>query len=535
MAASKMIRGTMILTVAAVVSRFLGIFFMVPYYWLTGAEGSYLYANAYTLYAIMLSISTLGLPLAVSKFVSKYNTLGDYESGRRLLKSGIVLMLAAGFAGFLILFLGAPALADAYGIPASNFDHIVLMIRAVSIAITIVPLMSLLRGYFQGFQSMGPTAVSQVVEQVVRVAFILVSSFVVMNVLHGSVVTAAALATFAAFIGAVAGLYVVLHYWVTRHRKIAALAEKSGTTQRYRMSLWSMYKELITYAAPFVAVGIAMQAYQLIDQMMAFHYLPYSENVKDVIVGDLTMNDQKLVLIPVTLATSLAVSAVPAIIASFAKNDLRAVHEKITQAFELVLFLTVPAAVGLSMLGYMVHGFLYTVDPQALAIGGKILRWYAPTALLFALFQVGASILQGINRQFVTLVALGAGILLKILLNPISMKLFGMIGSIIATDIGYTVSIIMIFIAIRKTTDYHFSLLGQQIVHILAYTGIMALIIKIIFILTGGAIPSSRLPALAITLLTVLIGAVVYLSLARWTGLLRRVLGGTRLSIRKRS
>jgi hypothetical protein len=114
------------------------------------------------------------------------------------------------------------------------------------------------------------------------------------------------------------------------------------------------------------------------------------------------------------------------------------------------------------------------------------------------------------------------------------MKLFGMIGSIIATDIGYTVSIIMIFIAIRKTTDYQFSLLGQQIVHILAYTGIMALIIKIIFMLTGGAIPGGRLPALMITLLAVLIGAAVYLTLAKWTGLLRRISGGTRLSVRKR-
>lgn len=525
----------MILTVAAVVSRLLGILFIIPFYWLTGEEGSYLYANAYTLYVIMLSISTLGLPLAVSKFVSKYNTLGDYESGKRLLKSGTVIMILTGLTGFLILFIGAPGLTALYGIPAKNYDNVVLMTRVVSIAITVVPLLSLLRGYFQGFQSMGPTAVSQVAEQVMRVAFILISSFIVMKVVHGSVVTASALATFAAFIGAVAGLYVMLHFWALRHDKIAEMTRKASRPHRYRMPFLSMYKELLTYAVPFVAVGIAMQAYELIDQMMASHYLPYSNQDKIAIIGDLTMNDQKLVLIPVTLATSLAVSAVPAIIASFAKKDQQAVHEKITQAFELVLFLTVPAAIGLSMLGYMVHGFLYTVDPGLLEIGGRILRWYAPTALLFALFQVGASILQGINRQVVTIAALVAGIVLKIVLNPVSMQLFGMVGPVIATDIGYTASIVTIFIAIRKATNYSFSLLGQQVVHIFAYTAVMALIIKLIFMMTGGFFPHSRIMALLITLLAILFGAAAYLALAKWTGLLRRILGGTRFPVRKRS
>lgn len=525
----------MILTIAAVISRLMGVLFIIPFYWLTGEDGAYLYANAYTIYVIMLSISTLGLPLAVSKFISKYNALGEYESGRRLLKSGIIVMLITGVTGFLFLFLSAPALAEAYGIPAENFENVVLMTRVVSIAIMIVPLLSLLRGYFQGFQSMGPTAVSQVVEQVMRVTFILASSFLVMRVFNGSVVTAAALATFAAFIGAVAGLYVMLRYWVLRHRKITEMTKEAHVHGSYRMPFRTMYKELLTYAVPFVAVGIAMQAYELVDQMMAAHFLPYSYRAKITIIGDLTMNDQKLVLIPVTLATSLAISAVPAIIASFAKKDQNDVHEKITQAFKLVLFLTAPAAVGLSMLGYMVHGFLYTTEPDLLAIGGRILRWYAPTALLFALFQVGASILQGINRQMITLSALIAGILLKICLNPVFMGLFGMVGPIIATDIGYLTSIVTIFIAIRKATNYPFSLLGRQVLHIALCTGVMALAIKIIFMMTGGYFPSGRIPALLVTILAVLVGAAIYLSLTKLTGRLHHAVRSSYLKSHKRS
>ncbi|WP_241654694.1 putative polysaccharide biosynthesis protein [Sporolactobacillus shoreae] len=526
--ASKMIRGTMILTVAAFFSRFLGILFVIPYYWLTGEQGSFLYQYAYTPYAIMLSVSTLGLPLAVSKFVSKYNSMGDYESGRRLLKSGFLVMLATGIVGFLILFLGAPGITSLMHIPKEEYGNVVLVIRVVSIAIIIVPVMSLMRGYFQGFQSMGPTAVSQVVEQVVRVGFILIGAFIVVKVAHGSVVTAAALATFAAFVGAVGGLYVMLHYWVLRRVKIMKTSNKSRPERRYRMSFVTMYKELITYAVPFVAVGIAMQVYQLIDQSMAFYYLNYVDEIKEAIITDLTMNDQKLVIIPVTLATSLAVSAVPAIIVSFSKGDMRAVNEKITQAFELVLFLTIPAAVGLSVLGYMVHGLLYTVSPDLLKIGGRVLSWYAPTALFFALFQVGASILQGINRQLVTIIALGSGILFKILLNPLSMKLFGMVGPVIATDIGYLISILIIVFAIRKATDYRFSMIAQQLIHILFYTGIMVLVIELIFFVSGGNFPHSRGKAFIVIILSVTIGAAVYLLLAKWTGLLRRVMGRSR-------
>ncbi|MFX3618116.1 MAG: oligosaccharide flippase family protein [Sporolactobacillus sp.] len=530
MTASKMIRGTMILTVATFFAKFLGIFFVIPYNAMTGNEGTYLYTMSYTPYSIILSISTMGLPLAVSKFVSKYNALGDYDSGRRLFRTGIVLMSLTGLVGFMVVFFGSPWFVTLYNIPASNYANVVLVMRVCSIAILIVPVMSLMRGYFQGFQSMGPTAVSQVLEQVGRVGFILVSSFIIIKVMNGSVVTAAVFATFAAFIGAVAGLYVMLHYWVKRRpyiKKMEAL-QKDGQ-QRYKMRLGPMYKELISYAIPFVGVGIAMQLYQLLDQVMAFHYLEYSKQISTVIVTDLTMNDQKMVMIPVTLATSLAVSAVPAIIVSYTKGDLRGVNHKITEALQLVLFLTVPAAMGMSELGYMVHGLLYNVAPgDHLEIGGSILTWYSPSAIFFSLFQVGASILQGINHQRVTLVALGVGVLAKVLTNPISMKLFGMVGPIIATDLGYLISLVIILVAVRKATDYRFSLISSQFIHIIVYTAVMMLAIRLIFFFFGGAIPHSRWSALPVITISVIVGALIYLLLAKWTGLLRKIMGRTR-------
>lgn len=528
MSASKMIRGTMILTVATFFAKFLGIFFVIPYQAMAGNEGTYLYTVAYTPYSIILSISTMGLPLAVSKFVSKYNALGDYDSGRRLFRSGILLMSLTGLVGFFIMFLGAPQFVALSNVTANNFDNVVLVMRVCAISILIVPVMSLMRGYFQGFQSMGPTAVSQVIEQIGRVGFILVSSFLILKIWKGSVVSAAVFATFAAFIGAVAGLYVMLRYWVKRRASIKKMEEvHRNRPHRYQMPLGTMYKELIAYAIPFVGVGIAMQVYQLLDQMMANHYLT-NGNLRDIIVSDLTMSDQKMVMIPVTVATSLAVSAVPAVIISYTKGDLRDVNDKITEALQLVIFLTVPAAVGLSALGYQVHGLLYGITANDYpAIGGSILTWYALTAILFSLFQVGASILQGINHQRVTLIALGFGVLVKLLTNPIGMKLFGGVGAVLATDLGYLISILIIMVAIRKATGYAFISVANQCVHIIVYTLIMFLVIWLILLPFGGSgVPHSRILAAVAVTLSVIAGAIVYLALARYTGLLRKVLGG---------
>jgi len=259
--------------------------------------------------------------------------------------------------------------------------------------------------------------------------------------------------------------------------------------------------------------------------MTIYHFLHYSSGTMTTIVADLMMNDQKVVMIPVSLATALAVSVVPALIVSYAKEDRAELHNKITQALQFVLFLTVPAAAGLSILGYMVHGMMYGVDHSELSIGGYILRWYGPTALFFALFSVTASILQGINRQRVTLISLFVGVLIKIILNPICMWLFGMIGPIIATNIGYMASIVINFMAIKRETDYKLEMVAKQSVHVVVYTFIMLIVIKLIFIIGGGSFPHRRVTAVFLSFLSVIVGGGIYLLIANWTGLLRRVIG----------
>ncbi len=147
------------------------------------------------------------------------------------------------------------------------------VIRAVSFALLIIPVMSLLRGFFQGYNSMGPSAVSQVLEQVVRIMFLLAGTFIVMYVLDGNVVTAISIATFSAFVGAFASLLLLLWYFYKRKPGLdRMLLEDRGTV---KISIPTLYKDIILSAIPFIIVGSATSLYQLIDQFTLGRVLEY--------------------------------------------------------------------------------------------------------------------------------------------------------------------------------------------------------------------------------------------------------------------
>lgn len=531
MSGSRLVKGTMILSAAVFLSKMLGLVFVIPFNALVGTRGGALYGYAYTPYTILLSIATLGVPLAVSKFVAKYNALGDYHTGRRLFRSGLVLMTISGIIFFILLYVAAPFISPLFigkGKSGNTIEDATLVIRIVSTALIIIPAMSLIRGYFQGFESMGPTASSQLVEQIVRVGFILIGAYFVRSVMHGSITAAVAVATFGAFVGGLGGLVVLIRYWMKRKHHLDRMLNES--TVNHNIPLIEMYKELIAYAIPFVAVGLAMSLYQLVDQFTINHFLRayhhYTKSKAEDVFGILNMYAQKLIMIPVSLSTSIALTVVPLITRSFAENRLEGLHKNITQSLQLVLFLTVPAAIGLSMLGYVVYGMLYGVsDSNILYLGGHILRWYSLSAILFALFSVTAAILQGINRQKVTVFSLGVGILLKMLLNPICIKLFADMGPIVATNIGYVASIFINLLAIKSQTGYHYTYIFKRFILIALFSGAMALVIQLMYIVTGGSIPRHYMGAIALSFVGVILGGSVFAFLSFRSGLAKQILG----------
>ena len=436
---SKIVRGTMLLTGAIFLSRFLGMIFVIPFKTLVGDAGGMLFNAAYTPYNIFLSISTIGVPLAVSKFVSKYNSLGDYRTGLRMFKAGLGLMLVMGLISFFVMFVSAGWLAEIF-ISSDNaklvtVEDMTVVIRLVSFALLIIPAMSIVRGFFQGYESMGPTAVSQVIEQIVRIVFILGGSFAILYIFKGTVVSAVGFSTFSAFIGAVASAIVLFVYWQKRKDNIRKRIKQQKVS--HQVPLKHLFQELFRYAGPFVIVGLATSLYQMVDLVTferAMIHAGYSEEVRVTGYAAFNFYAHKLVIIPGTLATGLSLAILPALTSSFAKRKRTELIKQMNQSLQIILVIVIPAAVGLSILADVAYGSLYGLDDIGKTT--SILRLYAPVGLFFALFTVTASILQGINEQRFTVISLMGGLLIKILFNIPLIHAFGTHGAIIATALA---------------------------------------------------------------------------------------------------
>lgn len=533
MSKNTMLRGTLLLTGASFISKLLGMLYTIPFESLVGATGGKLYGLAYGPYTIFISLSTVGIPLAVSKFVAKYNSLGDYKTSKRMYSLALRLMVITGIVSFLILFFGARVLAGIY-IPSNaegiTVDDVTLVIRMVSFALIIIPSMSIVRGFFQGFQSMGPTAISQVMEQIVRIAFLLVSVFVVINIFDGTIPTAVGFATFSAFIGALASLAVLIVYWNKRKRHINHYIRQQRV-QPASLSTKELFIELFQYAGPFVFVGLATPLYQQIDA------ITFSRTLLNAGIGQLEIDHSfsninlyghKLIMIPITLATGMSLSSLPALTKSYVENKRSQLYQQINQSLQVILLLILPAVVGMSLLSDQIWGAFYGVsDPRLVAFNGNILAWYAPVALFFALFTVTSSILQGINQQRFALYSLVIGLVLKAVLNVPLMSLLGPIGAILSTWIASLGTVLFNIFRIKTTIDFPLKPLIKRTILMLIFVSLMSMVVLAVKSLLSIWIDytDGRLSSILILMPSVMLGAYVYLWFSFKSTLLERVMG----------
>ncbi len=526
---NKIVRGTMLLTGAAFLSKFLGMIYVIPFNELVGTKGGALYLYAYNPYTILISISTIGVPLATSKFISKYNSLGDYYTGMRMFKLGIILMSITGVISFLILFFSADWIAHSFVVDddyGNSVADVKMVIRMVSFALLIIPGMSIIRGFFQGNQSMGPTAVSQVIEQIVRIAFVLISAFIIIKIYDGTIATAVGFATFAAFVGALASLAVLIRYWVKRKDYI--MTKVDAQIVKEEIPIRDLMQELFAYAGPFILVSMAIPLYQNVDTF-TFNKAMASigqGNISEAAFAAINLYGHKLIIIPVTLATGISMTIIPVLTQSFTNNDYVNLKKQINQTLQIVFVVVVPAVVGLSVLSYEAYGALYGLADIELT--SYLLAWYAPVALLFALYAVSAAILQGINQQNFAVVGLMIGFAVKIGLNTLMIQQFGAIGSILTTMLAVLIAATINLVRIRSSIGFSYNEVFKRLLLVILFSSIMLVsllgfkyLINMLF-----NYEDTRLGVTITLILGVGIGGLIYFILAYKSKLLEKTLGG---------
>lgn len=510
-----LVRGTFLLTASILITKILGILYLIPFYAIIGDEKNLApFTYAYQPYTIMITIATAGVPLAAAKYVSKYNALGAYKVSQKLYRSSFIVMSITGLIGFLLLFFLSPTiaqltLANKGGIEGGwKVEDITNVIRTISFVVLFIPLLATWRGIFQGFNSMGPTAVSEVTEQIARIAFIIGGSYIVLYVMDGSVLVANQVATFAAGIGAIVALLTLLYYWIKRRHLIKA--EVAQDTSDIDVSYVKIYKEIIKYSIPFVIVSLCFPIINLIDQFTHNTGLAIggvNSSLHDVYFTMLSMTTNKIVMIPTSLAAGFAVSLVPFITNTYNSGRIDEMHIQIRKSLGVLLYLTVPASLGIMVLAQPLYNVFYSYSPM----GTEILFWYAPVSILIALLSVTASMLQGIDKQALTVWIVIGALGVKAIINLPLIIAFNTLGAVLGTAIALLIAVALNCYVLWKHANYKFNVTIQHTLRILFYTIIMMLFVELSYFIISLIIdPTSKLGALIVLIVGALVGMIVY-------------------------
>ena len=393
------VKGTAVLTAAGFTVKVFGAIYRILLSRMIGAEGIGLYQMAYPVYLIFLSLSTAGIPIAISKIIAEKSASGDRIGMRAVFRAAFGLM-------FLLGTLSSAAMAGTARWFASHvvFDpRAIFAIWALSPAIFFMSLMAVFRGFFQGQLYMQPSAVSQIFEQLVRVG---VSIFLAYALLPMGIEHAAAGAAFGATAGGAAGLvYLVYVYW-RNHHSAQNVVSKVGRKDRIILEM----RRLIRFALPISLTAILMPLLQTLDSVLVPHRLQsigYTIKQSTTMLGILG-NSWAVIYLPLIVTGAMAANMVPAVSILKESRDRLSLQNKVSEGLRLTMIYLCPASVGLLVFGGTVYRMIYG-DP-----GITVLSWFSPAIFFLGLEQVSAGVLQGLGKPKWPLFSFVIGAVIKI-------------------------------------------------------------------------------------------------------------------------
>ena len=534
------LNGAFVATMGIVITKVLGMLYVIPFYAIIGEQGGALYGYAYTIYLLFQSLSCAGIPNAISKIISEYQTLGYSKAKEKAFKIGRRLAVFMGIFVFIILFLFAPIIAKAIigDLTGGNtLNDVTYVIRVIATAILVVPILSIYRGYLEGHKFITPTAISQVVEQVARIIVIIAGSYAALNVFHLSLTTAVGVATFGATAGALIG-YLYLLDKVFKHKK--EINNITEVKDEPVISTKEILGKIFFYALPFIMIDVFKSAYNFVDMTTLVKTLVHSAGYTTVAAENamsvISTWGNKLNMIIVSISTGIIISLIPNLTSSSVKGDKKDVHRKINQTLQILLFLSVPMTIGLSFLSQPVWDVFYGSKS---AVGAEIMAYYIFVALIISTYTALVSIVQVLKYYKEVFISLFAGVLIKALTNVYLIKTFyglglqPVYGSITATILGYLVGIILCLYYLKKKCGVSY----KPTIRIIGKIVIADIFMILSLFLVKFVVPISssvRLLNIPIILVYTIIGVGVYLLVSYKSGVIEEVLGSKMLAKIKR-
>lgn len=453
------IKGAVLLSISGVLVKLLGAALRIPLANKLGPGMAY-YNAAYTIYSVFLVLATAGFPVAISRLISERRAGGRPEDARKVFYTALKLMAVIGAGAFSVCFFGADLIAFAIDIPGAETS-----LRAIAPALCIVPLLSAFRGYFQGQQDMKPTAVSEVVEQVIRVSVGLGLGFYLYD---KGLDYAAAGATFGAVAGAAVAMAVLaVLYW---RRGRGPVGQEPSV---------HILKKILWIAVPIVIGAEIMPLMSVIDTSLVVSRLQdtgWTQEEALNLYSQYGAYCDTLISLPQTFTQAIAVSLVPSIAAFYWQGQKNRVRENISVSMRMTMLLACPCAAGLFVLAKPIMLMLYFDQTENALQAAPTLQVMTIGVILLAVSQTTTGALQAIGRQTLPVRNLAVGAVAKIFLTYFLVGIPGINvkGAAIGTNGAYLVALILNLYEVKRETGVRFSLL-QTYVKPAAASLIMAL------------------------------------------------------------
>lgn len=417
---SHFLAGAMILAIAGIMSKVIGMFYRIPLQEIVGDNGLGLYQEVYPLYLTFLILATAGVPVALSRVIAESLAEGKQGMVGQILARSMVLMGGIGIVLFAILYASSPLVAKLMGNP-----HLVGPIRAISLSLLFVPLIAVIRGFFYGHQKMFYVGLSQIVEQTLRVAFILIVSLYLVSIGEDTdaVITGVNYGTMVSTCLSLGFLTLLMWLYNRKNNSLFQAAEWKRLDWWYDRDFFALMWRI---AWPICISALVIPIFSLTDSFLAiniFRYIWHADGLTADTWFGIYSRGGPLLQMASLFGSSIALSIVPAIAEARRQQD----DERVTTLTKLSLrfawMIGLPAGLGLAAVAEGANLALYsdTEGTAAMAILGI-------SAIPLSLLLATNGILQGIGKEKIPALHLLYGVLVKIVATLLFTSIIGIEG-----------------------------------------------------------------------------------------------------------
>lgn len=511
---SSFLEGAFIATLCIIITKVLGILYVIPFYKIIGNQGGTLYGYAYNIYNVFLIISSAGIPLAISKLTSEYNTLGETDKKRRMYQIATAVIMFFSILSFLVCFIFAPNLSNLIigELEGGNtIEDVTFVIRLISFALLIIPFLSIERGYLQGHRYILEPSISQVIEQVVRITIILAGSYICTYVLKLPPRYAVGISVFAACLGGIA-TYIYLNTIVKKNKHQISLDIKPKTTKKEDKEI---VKKIILYSIPFIIINLANTLYTSTDMILVIRTLPklgFNATDTEFISSVFTTWGVKFNTIITSISTGLIVSLIPNMVKDYTEKNIVAVNNNFNKCLKIILLIIAPLAIYLSSMS----NSLWNVFYGASEFGPKIIKYTIIVTIFDCLYMVINSLLQSLNKSKLIYISVISGLITNLVLDIPLMYLFSKLnlpayyGAITATLLGFLLSNSISIIYLNKELHLNY----QETIKTIPRFILSAIVLVVLFKCFNLILPinnPSRLVQVFNLAISGLVGGTIYL------------------------